>query len=174
MGLRLKTSKVQETGKSPLSLNEMSISNEWRSSNKGPSVALEGPLESSLSVKCFRLLMWPESRTKAGAGAWLPDSNPGREGKPSLGSSVMSLSNILNRLTERSIVMTRHSFSSSWDASAVRQRDPSRVQPRRLHANSCVEHFCATHLGIIRFDCAYWLILHLFPPKNLLRMFCCK
>lgn len=144
--------------KCPLAMSE-------EAATKAPVFPLEGPFESGLSVKCFRLLMWPESLTKAGAGAWLPDSNPGREGKPSLGSSVMSLSNILNHLTERSIVRTRHSFSSSWDASAVRQRDPSRLQPRRLRLNSCVEHFCATHLGIIRFDCAYWFILHLFPQR---------
>lgn len=99
---------------------------------KAPVFPLESPLEPSLSVKCFRLLMWPESLTKARVGAWLPDSNPRREGKPSLSSFVMSLSNILNHLTERGIVMTRHSISSSWVTSAVKQQDSSRLQLRRL------------------------------------------
>lgn len=61
--------------------------------------------------------MWAESLTKASVNGRLQESNPWK-GSISLDGFVMCLSNILNHLTERSIVMTRHNTASSLDASA--------------------------------------------------------
>ena len=63
--------------------------------------------------------MWAESLTKASVNGLLQDSNPWK-GSISLDGFVMGLSNILNHLAERSIVMTRHNMASSLGASANR------------------------------------------------------
>ena len=63
--------------------------------------------------------MWAESLTKASVNGLLQDFNPWK-GSISLDGFVMCLSNILNHLAERSIVMTRHNMASSLGASANR------------------------------------------------------
>lgn len=64
--------------------------------------------------------MWAESLTKASVNSLLQESNPWK-GSISLDSFAMHLSNILNHLTERSIVMMKRlNTARSLDASASR------------------------------------------------------
>lgn len=135
---------------------------------QSPQCSLQRALQSGPSVRSFLLLMWPESLTKGSVEGWLPDSNPwkGREAKPSLDSFVMSLSNILNHLTEFFLCCddkTQH--LQSW-------RHPGseatgwlfRIQSCKLLQTHVWGTFCYCVL-IISFDCAYWLLLQLFPCR---------